>query len=360
MGVNVSPPAPHEIEVSVFGPGFGECTVVHLGDGRWIIVDSCADAKTGTPAALRYLASIGVDPCQVELLVATHWHDDHVRGFSDLVEQCPQAGICISSVLTTEEFATAVLAYTGKRLARVTSGVSEMRRVLDMLPGRRAIRGGADKRIMASALTTGSQIEVWTLSPSDDGYGRFLASLARVVSPVVGARKQRVPLVTPNDCSVAVFIRIGCLCILLGADLEEEAPSRGWSAILTSAGRPVERAAFFKVPHHGSRNADHPDVWRSMLTEEPVFAVAPYNRGRKLPTNDDLARLRAYSSNGYLTASPSAKPSKRAGTVGKILSDLDVKVSLIEATTGQVRGRAADGSAVLERVDLFGGATRIA
>jgi hypothetical protein len=54
-------PAPHEIEISLFGPGFGESIVVHAGNDHWIIVDSCIDADSGRPAALAYLDSIKVD-----------------------------------------------------------------------------------------------------------------------------------------------------------------------------------------------------------------------------------------------------------------------------------------------------------
>ena len=50
------------IEVSLFGPGYGECVVLHLGAGEWVIVDSCLDHRTGQPATLVYLSSLGIDP----------------------------------------------------------------------------------------------------------------------------------------------------------------------------------------------------------------------------------------------------------------------------------------------------------
>lgn len=74
-------PAPDQIEISVFGPGFGECVLVHLGEGHWIIVDSCMNRTVRKPAALAYFDEIGIDPAAaVEAVVATHWHDDHVSG----------------------------------------------------------------------------------------------------------------------------------------------------------------------------------------------------------------------------------------------------------------------------------------
>lgn len=73
------------MEVSLFGPGYGECVVLHLGHGEWVIIDSCISAAASDPAPIHYLASIGVDPdLEVGLVVATHWHDDHIRGMERL------------------------------------------------------------------------------------------------------------------------------------------------------------------------------------------------------------------------------------------------------------------------------------
>ena len=83
-----SPPSAEQLEISVFGPGYGECIVVHLGHGDWLINDSCVDS-TGEPVALYYLRRIGVRvEDQVKLIVASHWHDDHVRGLREIVARC--------------------------------------------------------------------------------------------------------------------------------------------------------------------------------------------------------------------------------------------------------------------------------
>ena len=76
-------PCTDEVELTLLGPGYGESVVVHIGQGRWVIVDSCiTDARE--PQALDYLLSIGVDPAAaVTLIVATHWHDDHIRGMAN-------------------------------------------------------------------------------------------------------------------------------------------------------------------------------------------------------------------------------------------------------------------------------------
>ena len=103
-----APPGEGEFELTLFGPGYGESAVLHVGTGVWIIVDSCIDTD-GTPTALRYLESIGIDPAQaVNLVVATHWHDDHIRGMARLVSACSQATFCCAATLCRSEFLASV------------------------------------------------------------------------------------------------------------------------------------------------------------------------------------------------------------------------------------------------------------
>lgn len=357
MGLISAPPASNEIEVSVFGPGFGECSVIHIGDGHWVIVDSCIDALSKEPAALKYLRSIGAGANCVDLIVATHWHDDHVRGLSQLIQAFPHARVCVSSILTNQEFVTSIIAHDERPLTQVTSGVHEMKRVLDLQQGKGITRAVADRRVFQrDGFSHGNAVEVWTLSPGDVAYDRFIQSLEKLM-PRAGEQKRRVPVLTPNECSVVVLVMIGELAILLGADLEEDSSCKGWSAIIDSPGRPDCKADFFKIPHHGSANAYHPDVWRRMLTSNPVCAVAPYNRGHKLPSSSDVERLLKSGARSYITASVRNKSQKRAVTVDKMLRDLGISIEPISGSTGQIRTRSNGVSHGFEVVDLFNGAT---
>ena len=84
-----------EFELSLFGPGVGECIVIHLGAGEWIIVDSCKGERD--PAAIEYLKSLKVSlEHEVKLVVATHWHNDHIRGLDTILSKCPVASFFAS------------------------------------------------------------------------------------------------------------------------------------------------------------------------------------------------------------------------------------------------------------------------
>jgi len=63
-----------ELEISLFGPGIGECIVVHLGNRQWMVVDSCMNVGRTEPIAVNYLNQMGVDvESDVKLVVVTQW-----------------------------------------------------------------------------------------------------------------------------------------------------------------------------------------------------------------------------------------------------------------------------------------------
>src|SRR5262249_49343555 len=83
--------------------GGGECIVCHLGAGAWMIVDS-ARTRDGAPVALVYLRRLGVEPAKVRLVVASHFHSDHVDGLTETFAACPHATFATSAALSDPRF----------------------------------------------------------------------------------------------------------------------------------------------------------------------------------------------------------------------------------------------------------------
>lgn len=54
--MEVVAPNPNEFELTLLGPGYGECVEIHHGHGEWIVVDSCVD-HAGDAAALSYVVA---------------------------------------------------------------------------------------------------------------------------------------------------------------------------------------------------------------------------------------------------------------------------------------------------------------
>ena len=350
-------PETDEIEVSLVGPGYGECILIHIGNQRWVIVDSCLDANR-QPTALNYLIGLGLDPSEVVcLIVATHWHDDHIRGMAQLVEMCGNAIFCCASALVDKEFLAFLAAVEGRPATPDGSGARELYRVFGLLSERGANRDFAlsNRRIFNQ---TGCAI--WTLSPSDAAYETFLRRIGRI-RPEIGETKKRVPALEPNDASVVLLIELDETAVLLGADLER----RGWMDILDNDQRPDSKASVFKVPHHGSENAHVDRAWSELLTERPSAVVTPWRRGRgSLPADTDIQRILSFSDRAYITASPTMHLNRNMPRgnrmVERTIRESGAAFRRVSPSDGMVRLRRKPGLMADWNVELIGSAQQLA
>ena len=66
----------------------------------------------GNGPFLTYLRQLHIDPATaVRQVIATHWHDDHIRGMGRVVAACEAAEFVCSAALRQDEFLTLVAAY---------------------------------------------------------------------------------------------------------------------------------------------------------------------------------------------------------------------------------------------------------
>ncbi len=367
-----TPPAVDEFEVSIIGPGRGECVVVHLGDNEWCIVDSCIPRGLAEAAALDYLDSFQNDALAgVKMVVATHWHDDHIRGLASILRRVPSASFFCSAAIHSGNFfalaGTATAAIQGK------SGVEEFAEILGLIaenaPTRHAQRLASPKwvienRNLLQLPQNGRSfpVSITALSPSDGTIRLALAEIAELL-PKPGETQRRITSRSPNHTSVVLWIEAGPLRALLGADLEHTGnQGEGWIAVLQChKGRQQSQpATFFKVPHHGSANADYPDVWTQMLARDPIAVVTPYNGGATpLPQPSDLARLASRTNHLYCTAAGPGRPPARDALVEKIMRQQVGTRRVAEGQAGHVRVRwSANRMGVDPVVERFYGAYR--
>lgn len=201
------------------------------------------------------MESIDVDPAEaVELIVATHWHDDHIRGIAKLVEVCDRAAFCCAIVLLRKEFLAVVGALEGRPSSRLGSGLKEIHSVFSRLAQ------VASKPTLAIANRTvfvQGECEIRALSPDDASSIHFLRTIGQPL-PGSGKVRIRIPTLSPNDVAVALRVKVEDVAVLLGSDLEK----RGWTAVLENVPPMEGKASVFKVPHHGSENAHEPGVWK--------------------------------------------------------------------------------------------------
>ena len=283
-----------------------------MGDGDWVVVDSCINKESGRPVALEYLNSIGVDPkSQVKLVVATHWHDDHIQGLAELLEIAASARFVNSAAYPFKDLLRVV--ELGSKLTARSSATREFDAITTVLESRRLnhqsrdavgpIPASANKRLLALTKAGRSiACEVFALSPADGVFNHAEAELRYALSAI--QERRRPARQGPNQLSVVLSLKVGVVDVLLGADLEHvSGTTEGWQAIVDSDERPDGRALFFKVSHHGSQNADCPDCWTELLSERPIAVVTPYTPSG-LPKESDVIRLCSRTPRVLLTSDP--------------------------------------------------------
>jgi hypothetical protein len=353
-------------EVSVFGPGKGEALAVHLGGDDWLTVDSCRDQQNTVHPVLGYLEQEGVSAEQLCLVVATHAHDDHMAGISDIVRFATESKFVSSSAITTEEF-FAVLAADEDIEAQIRQSVrSEYREVRAILKAR-----GRDVNGLGPWKLAKEQVPLWerpaspgvpaarvlALSPSDEAVLRATELLAEGTSTADSRR--RLSAGDPNENAIALWIEVGDQVALLGADLLNGPKGCGWQAVLATH-KSARKASLYKVPHHGSPNADLDDVWDRLLIEDVVSILAPYRAGvTSRPSPEDVKRIVARSAGAYSAAQPKLPtPSKVVKRARMAIESIGTNVRDPDGRVGQVRARW-DAPKSQWHIELFEPALRL-
>jgi Metallo-beta-lactamase superfamily len=361
-------PQSDEFELSLFGPGVGECIIIHIGDGQWVVVDSCLAPETKQPIALSYLSRLGLDiPGSVCVFIVTHWHDDHMGGAAALLEAAINAKFCCSVALRKDEFIR--VAEQAGELMAMSSDVAEISRIFSILKSRKVSRTstpfGSIKYAQEDTRLFQRQgdsvpVELWSLSPSSASITRSLQEFAGMI-PAINSQKNHLPRQQANDVAVALFLQVGDFRVLLGSDLQSDTASdRGWRAILASNTRPQGRAQVFKVPHHGSRNAHHPDVWQLMLEKSPIAVITPFVSGiEPLPKDTDRQRIARLTARAYCTAPSRGWSAPRKGQpVDRVLQQRELW-AIDPKVVGHVRVRRRFHGESDFRIEMFDGAYQL-
>jgi hypothetical protein len=351
-----TPPKPDEIELTLFGPGYGESIAVHV-EGKWLLIDSCVDPSTGNPAAIDYLTGIGVDLGSVALVICTHWHDDHARGIAACYRACPNAKLVLSGALQRLEFLKLLEAYERwpNEEGKVSSGLDEMRQAVAEAKKRDMPRfASEDQRLWMSQ---SGNAELYSLTPSAATMLKAFSDISLLL-PQKGQGKRRAYVQSPNHIAVALHLRVGPVAMLLGSDLEEENdPLTGWSAVLASTTRPTMLASIYKVAHHGSITGEHPGVWAKLLAPAPTSVMTPFSKSA-LPTTADQARVKSNSAVAILTARTRGKQYRRHGALAKLIRRNNVRSVNTEFGVVRSRGNVTNNPFTWE-VELEGSAHQL-
>jgi hypothetical protein len=348
-------PADDEAEIVLFGPGYGEAIVVHLGYKSWILVDSCINPDNKLPASLHYLRELGVQASEVKAVVASHWHDDHVRGLAVLADAYPTAEFFLSAVFNQDEAKGFLAAYGSEIAAPQARGAQELFKIAK---ARKNIIF-TQHRVVVLELPVGARtIRVLALSPTAAAQSQALAHFASYLPTTSDKPITHAPEIKPNLEAIVLHVDFGDDAILLGSDLENSG-ALGWAEVLADqVCGSRRRSAFFKVAHHGSNTGDLPAIWTNLLSANPIAALTPFNNGSvHLPTSSDRVRIKANAASAYITSNATKKP-QISRELEKRMQDFCTNLSPVNGGFGALRFRKKLGRQTWN-VEMFGRATTL-
>lgn len=194
-----------EIEISVFGPGIGEAIAFHYKD-NWILIDSCIDHNTNKPVALQYLKKLSVDiESRVKLIVLTHWHDDHIKGSSQLIKECKNAKIVLPNVFKEQEFRKLAVIYSKRSMVN-PNGFDELTKILHHILQKEPdfCFGSVDTLLHQEEAGT-DILNIYAISPSS--YVKFKNDVS--LSSILQSHSQRINPPKHNYSSIATLMSVG-------------------------------------------------------------------------------------------------------------------------------------------------------
>ncbi|HLP37730.1 MBL fold metallo-hydrolase [Lacibacter sp.] len=329
-----------EAEITLIGTGgYGESILLFLNNEDWIIIDSCVEPGNNYPASLQYLKSIGANLDKVVLVICTHWHNDHIRGISQVIKECINAQFCFSRAHDREKFLYFVSSdYQKSNYDRLNSSSLEF---VDSLTELAKRSGRAITALENKILYNQGNCHVYALSPSEftmEAFDNELAQLIPGINPNIKAIRQ-----TPNARSVAIYVKIGEHAALLGADLEVSSNNKeGWLNILDNSlvvGN-GKKASLFKISHHGSGNGYHERIFQELLHPNPVSKLTPWNKADGLPDPQMLGVYLTHTDQLYMTAPYISKsPKKRDKSIEKLIKSMNYELSEIKYKKGIISCR---------------------
>lgn len=362
LPIQLTPPDLDFAEISLFGPGIGECIVLHFGDGRWFIIDSCLNPETKQPIALEYLRSMGVDVAnQVSGILITHWHRDHIEGAFTLLKACKNAKLYHSLALSSNEALHFAALYKKDIFANMDKDIREFSSIIQFLVETkdRARLDPVKAQHTFFDYRTGIKTRMVAMSPSNAAVSQAISNLVDITPKDGSTRTRNIVKQSENLNAVAIHFTYGPFSAVLGSDLEDTKSNQtGWSAVFNNniAGNlSLSASSLFKVSHHGSETGHHDKIWSDLLVDKPLSIATAYTRSG-LPNTDNINRVKALSSEFIVTHdSKSTKKIRRVGMVEREMRAIVKERMSVNDKMGHIQIRvspsgelnvAADGNCV--------------
>jgi hypothetical protein len=348
-----------ELGIHILGRGFGESIVVQLPAGGIGVIDCFSpslvakdtDERRATNPVLRFLRST-LKAESLAFVGLTHPHEDHGRGFSQVLEDYRD---CIQQIWMFQGFQSIYLERYLQALRR-SSRRLPIERLLKEPPGTFSVEVARIRNLVLEQIDPGNPrrskfrsfqgfnefglpgepVRCAFLGPSDalgEDYEKQLADNLSHAFDSTGTRVNpdwRPDAVNHNLISPAVLIRFGKTQVLLGGDME----NRAWGEVLAEQDdlneiRPELKCQLIKIAHHGSITGFNASLAARLCGDagKPIGVLTPFNRHRSpLPTYDGVSQILQHVCELIMT---NLNESRRAATRPK---EFGIEIDSADAT----------------------------
>lgn len=355
----MSSPQNNEIEITIMGNGYGECIVIHYGNGDWIVIDSFISTNK-KPIAIEYLDGIGIDvSSRIKYIVVTHADTDHIKGISTLYKESKNAILILSNALGIDEFIYLANGSISQDTTSTISSKEEFSELFSELKVRipntqfEPCSWASSSKVIFNENVNFSNMNInrqlWALSPSNQAITKGKTHISQIYNELIGTNKNnplpvgRIPKLHNNHTSVVLSLVVGNRNLLFGADLEELGdPLDGWENVIKLTGRPTSKSEFFKIPHHGSSNAHNDNVWSTMVEKQNTSCLTTYSKSKTpLPKLNQIQKIAKLSNRPYLVGRSELVRKRYDTDTNTLLRKIGKTVNTVKGSYGRITFRSA-------------------
>ena len=250
----------------------GDCILIDYGNYE-ILIDAGGNKSAGTNIIVPYLNQYVEDQC-IELMIATHGHEDHIAGFVGLSNQ--------ASVLKDFSFGTIVDLGEGYENLNSSNELTALQKQYNELRDQK-IEEGSQYYTIRDLYKENKT--VWEIAP------QLTFSFLETKFYNIPYTKHTQNL---NNYSIATQLKFEDKTFLFTGDLEEE----GESSLLEM--NQLSKVNIFKAGHHGSNTASQEALLEVIQPDIAIFTAdsskeSTYN----FPHPETIERLVPYTSQFY-------------------------------------------------------------
>ena len=223
----------------------GDCILIDYGNYE-ILIDAGGNKSAGTNIIVPYLKQYVEDNC-IELMIATHGHEDHIAGFVGLSNQ--------ASVLKDFNFGTIVDLGTGYENLNSSNELTALQKQYNELRDEKIAKGTTYYTIRD---LFNENKTVWSIAPS------FTFTFLETAFYTIPFTKYTQNL---NNYSIATLLTYQETSFLFTGDLEKE----GEESLLSYNDLP--KINVFKAGHHGSNTASQSQLLEVIDPDIVIFTA---------------------------------------------------------------------------------------